>query len=83
MNHVGWDRSSDYAFDVLSEPEEMDGQRGADIRALTRALNTPSRAADVLRNGPVPGDEVRNFADVRERGRMELSKWVDSQPPTT
>ena len=76
LHHVGLDRPDDYAFDVLREDDEMVGDRGADLRALVRSLNRPAQAIDVLRNGPVPPDDISAFAGVFERGRVEILNWL-------
>jgi len=76
MHHVGLDDSGDYAFDVLNESAEMEQERGADLRALVRALNRPAAALDVLRNGPVRPDDLAAFAGVYARGRAEILDWL-------
>lgn len=76
LHHVALDDPGDYAFDALNEPDEMAAKRGADLRALVRALNRPARSIDVLRNGPVPSVDVLNFAGVFERGRDEILTWL-------
>lgn len=78
LYHVGLDDSADYAFDALRENEALAGARGSDLRALVRAMSTPGRAIDVLRNGPVPSEDVRAFADVYERGRREILGWMEA-----
>jgi 7-cyano-7-deazaguanine synthase in queuosine biosynthesis len=76
MHHVGLDDPDDYAFDALNERDEMEGERGADIRALVRALNTTARPLDVLRNGPVAPHDLDAFAGVYSRGRSEILTWL-------
>lgn len=76
MHHVGLDGPDDYAFDVLNEPDEMEQDRGADLRALVRSLNRPAAPLDVLRNGPVAPDEFDAFAGVYARGRAEILDWL-------
>lgn len=76
LHHVGLDRPDDYAFDVLSEDDEMAGDRGADLRAMVRSLSRPTHAIDVLRNGPVPPEDISAFAGVFERGRAEILTWL-------
>lgn len=78
MHHVGLDDPGDYAFDVLNETDEMELERGADLRALVRALNRPAGPLDVLRNGPVRPDDVVAFAGVYDRGRSEILDWLRS-----
>lgn len=76
MHHVGLDHAGDYAFDALNERTEMEGERGADLRALVRALNNPTRPLDVLRNGPVAPSDLDAFAGVYARGRAEILAWL-------
>jgi 7-cyano-7-deazaguanine synthase in queuosine biosynthesis len=76
MHHVGLDHADDYAFDALNEHDEMEGERGADLRALVRALNTEARPLDVLRNGPVAPHDLDAFAGVFTRGRSEILTWL-------
>lgn len=76
MHHVGLDDPGDYAFDALNERDEMEGERGADIRALVRALNATARPLDVLRNGPVAPQDLEAFAGVYTRGRAEILAWL-------
>jgi 7-cyano-7-deazaguanine synthase in queuosine biosynthesis len=76
MHNVGLDDPGDYAFDALNERDEMEGERGADIRALVRALNTTARPLDVLRNGPVAPRDLGAFAGVYARGRAEILQWL-------
>jgi hypothetical protein len=76
LHHVGLDRARDYAFDALTEDSEMALERGDDLRALIRSLNRPYRPVDVLRNGPVSGNEVADFAGVYQRGRREILAWM-------
>jgi 7-cyano-7-deazaguanine synthase in queuosine biosynthesis len=73
---VGLDEPGDYAFDVLSEDDELVNERGSDLRALVRSLSSTPQTIDVLRNGPVPDGEVREFADVYRRGRLEILAWM-------
>lgn len=76
MHHVGLDNASDYSFDVLNEPDQMQNHRGDDIRALIRSLNLPTTPIDVLRNGPVRPEDVSAFAGVYGRGRKEILGWL-------
>jgi 7-cyano-7-deazaguanine synthase in queuosine biosynthesis len=76
LHHVGLDDPNDYAFDALSEDGEMAGNRGADLRALTRSLNRTVQAIDVLRNGSVPSVDIAAFASVFEHGRAEILNWL-------
>jgi 7-cyano-7-deazaguanine synthase in queuosine biosynthesis len=76
LHRVGLDDADDYAFDALNEPDEMAHDRGADLRALVRSLNRSARPIDILRNGPVPLEGIHDFADVFERGRVEILAWL-------
>ena len=76
LHHVGLDNPEDYSFDALNEPDEMEAERGADLRALVRSVNRPARPIDVLRNGPVPPADVMAFAGVFQRGRAEILTWL-------
>lgn len=76
MHHVGLDAADDYAFDALNEADEMEQQRGADVRALVRALNRSAEPLDVLRNGPVRPEDLTAFAGVYTRGRAEILDWL-------
>lgn len=82
MHHVGLDDPADYAFDALHEESELTGHRGDDLRALVRSLSSPSRSVDVLRNGPVPAQDVAAFAGVYERGRQEIRTWIEQANPS-
>jgi len=79
LHHVGLDDPSDYAFDALSEDEELVNDRGGDLRALVRSLSNTPRTIDVLRNGPVSGGELHDFADVYRRGRQEILAWMKAE----
>lgn len=76
LHRVGLDQATDYAFDALTEKDEMSMERGADLRALVRSLNRSARPIDVLRNGPVPSSDISDFAGVFERGRAEILAWL-------
>jgi hypothetical protein len=76
MHHVGLDHASDYAFDAPNERSEMEQERGADRRALVRALNNTARPLDVLRNGPLAPHDLDAFAGVYSRGRAEILAWL-------
>lgn len=82
MHHVGLDRASDYAFDALHEDAALSGERGQDLRALIRSLSRTARPTDVLRNGPVPMEQVREYSGVYERGRAEILAWMRAGEPS-
>lgn len=81
LHRLGLDDAVDYSFDALHEESELTELRGSDVRCLVRSLNATSRPTDVLRNGPVPGPEVRAFFDVYERGRIEILEWMRAASP--
>jgi 7-cyano-7-deazaguanine synthase in queuosine biosynthesis len=76
MDHVGLDQAEDYTYDALTDHAELARDKGNDLRALIRSLNQPSKPTDVLRNGPVPAEDVAAFAEVYERGRREILTWM-------
>ena len=78
MHHVGLDRASSYTYDVLADNPELAADKGSDLRALLRSLNQPAKPADVLRNGPVPHEDVAGFGDVYIRGRREILAWMSA-----
>jgi 7-cyano-7-deazaguanine synthase in queuosine biosynthesis len=82
LHHVGLDDASDYAFDVLHEETELELDRGSDARALIRSLSQKAQPIDILRNGPVPADQISAFARVYERGRGEILAWMDAAAPS-
>jgi len=82
MHHVGLDRASDYTYDALTDIAELARRKGSDLRALIRSLNQPSKPTDVLRNGPVPAEDVAAFAGVYERGRREILTWMTAAGPS-
>ena len=78
LHHVGLDRTRDYTYDALSDSVEFSQEKGSDRRALIRSLNQPSRPTDVLRNGPIPAEDIADFAGVYERGRHEILNWMNA-----
>ena len=82
MHHVGLDRASDYTYDALTDDAELAQGKGSDLRALIRSLNRRSKPTDVLRNGPVPAEDVAAFARVYERGRRETLAWMTAAAPS-
>lgn len=79
MYKVGWDLPADYAFDVVRDGRLMAGERGADIRAVRTSLRAAFRISDVLRNGPIASTDIQGFAGVHQRGREELTLWLNAQ----
>jgi hypothetical protein len=80
MHHVGWDCSDDYIYDALTNEALLDprSQSGASLRAAVASLHDEPIAFAVLRNGPVPAQDVEAFFDVHRRGRAELSAWLEA-----
>jgi 7-cyano-7-deazaguanine synthase in queuosine biosynthesis len=76
MHHVGLDKPETYTYDVLTDNAELAQDKGNDLRALIRSLNQPAKPTDVLRNGPVPAEDIAHFAGVYERGRREILAWM-------
>jgi len=76
MHHVGLDTGNDYTYDALADNVDLAQDKGNDLRALVRSLNRPSKPTDVLRNGPIPVEDIAAFAGVYERGRREILTWM-------
>jgi 7-cyano-7-deazaguanine synthase in queuosine biosynthesis len=76
FHHVGFDNPAEYSYDALLEDSELTGDRGSDLRAMIPSLTRSARPIDVLRNGPVAGEDVAAFGSVYERGRRELLSWM-------
>ena len=78
LHRVGLDRSDQYTWDALTDPNflKRGWESGASLRALLANLGQPARAADVLRNGRIPGGETRAFFEMYSRGREELQTWL-------
>jgi len=68
-----------YTLDVRTAPPDPTSQRGRDFRALSMAierfrLRPASRAVfDVLDSGPVPPDEISEYAEMYRNGMRELA----------
>lgn len=80
--HVaGLEDQTPYAFDVLDDDDLLDWtrKRSADLLAVLTSLNREPRRLDVLRNGPVAGQDFAAFAGVYERGRQELRSWIEER----
>jgi hypothetical protein len=80
LYRAGLDSADGYAYDVLSEPGFIDGSgdRPLALRAVLRNLARRQRWSDVLRNGPIPGNDRAAFDDVYRRGRRELLEWLST-----
>ena len=79
LHHIGLDRARDYTYDVFTDVAELEQDKGDDLRALVRSLNLPSKPTDVLRNGPIPAEEIADFAGVYARGRREILNWMTAK----
>jgi 7-cyano-7-deazaguanine synthase in queuosine biosynthesis len=82
LYQAGLDNPIDYAYNALRDDYEMSEGKGSDLRALIRSLNRASLPVDVLRNGPVPAQDVQAFAGVYQRGRREILAWMNDSNPS-
>jgi len=80
MHRGSLDDGSAYTYDVLTVPGFIDsaGDRAETLRALVRSLSRPARWTDVVRNGPIPGNERASFDGVYRRGREEIFSWLST-----
>ncbi|MFF1255154.1 Qat anti-phage system QueC-like protein QatC [Pseudarthrobacter sp. NPDC058329] len=79
MAYVGWDGPAGYAWDALSGKGllDRDTRRAADLRAVINGVYADRPDRDVLRNGPTPNGEHRDFLRVWRGGIAELRSWFD------
>lgn len=79
MARVGWDSSTDYAWDALSGAGLLDADtdRNRDLRAVLNGVYTGRPDREVLRNGPIPDGEQADFVRVWRAGLAELRAWLD------
>ncbi len=85
LYRAGLDSAEGYAYDVLTETGFIDDEasdRGLALRAVVRNLARRHRWSDVLRNGPIPGDDRAAFDGVYGRGRRELLDWLSTGAET-
>lgn len=77
MAHVGWDEATGYAWDALSGVDLLDRntRRAADLRAVINGVYAERPDRDILRNGPIPDGEHRQFLRVWRTGTVELRDW--------
>lgn len=76
LHAIGQD-TENYAYDIAVDPGFLGtSQKGASVRALIRSLAHRSSPHDVLRNGAIPNGETAQFAEMYERGRAELRRWL-------
>jgi 7-cyano-7-deazaguanine synthase in queuosine biosynthesis len=80
MHRTSLDDGSAYTYDVLSDPGfvDADGERAETLRALAYRMSQPTRWTDVVRNGPIPGNERASFEGVYRRGREEILSWLST-----
>lgn len=85
MAHVGWDSASGYAWDALSGADLLDRntRRAADLRAVVNGVFAERPDRDILRNGPIPDGEHKEFLRVWRTGLAELRSWLDGGTETT
>lgn len=78
MHRVGLDRSDDYAWDALVDPELQgrSSKSGRSLRALAQSLARQASPNDVLTNGRIPNGEAPAFYEMYRRGRTELRDWL-------
>lgn len=79
IHAAGLEDRTPYAFEVLDEDDFLDPsrKRASDLLAVLSSLNREAKRLDVLRNGPVAGEDVGAFTAVYERGRQELRAWIE------
>lgn len=77
MASVGWDSATDYAWDALSGTDLLDRntRRAADLRAVINGVFADRPDREILRNGPIPEGEHREFLRVWRAGLEELREW--------
>ncbi|MEW6554353.1 MAG: Qat anti-phage system QueC-like protein QatC [Actinomycetota bacterium] len=82
LHHAHLDSAEGYAYDVLSEQGFVSSQssRPSTLKAVMRNLSRTYKWSDVLRNGPIPGNERIEFEGVFRRGQEELREWLLSSP---
>jgi 7-cyano-7-deazaguanine synthase in queuosine biosynthesis len=71
-----------YTYDVRVNPPEEDSEKHRDLRAVQMALRRDEQADRpstfrVLEAGPLPPEELSEFAKVYERGMAELKAFLD------
>lgn len=78
MAHVGWDEPAGYAWDALTGDGLLDRntRRAADLRAVFNGVFSDRPDRDILRNGPIPDGEHRDFLRVWRTGILELREWL-------
>ncbi|KRE72750.1 hypothetical protein ASG77_08790 [Arthrobacter sp. Soil762] len=85
MAHVDWDGPDGYAWDALTGEDllDHDTRRAADLRAVINGVYASRPDRDILRNGPIPNGEHREFLRVWRGGIAELGAWFDNATGAT
>jgi 7-cyano-7-deazaguanine synthase in queuosine biosynthesis len=74
----GWD-DDEYAWDALTDSSLIDDielQRGADLRAVLNGAFAERPDSDLLRNAPLPPGTHADHLAVWRRGNAELQSWL-------
>lgn len=85
MAHVGWDGPAGYAWDALTGEGLLDRntRRAADLRAVVNGAFADRPDREILRNGPIPDGEHREFLRVWRAGTLELREWLGGASSST
>ncbi|GAB4001185.1 hypothetical protein GCM10029992_35880 [Glycomyces albus] len=85
MSHAGWDSPSGYAWDALSGTDLLNRntRRAADLRAVINGVYAERPDRDILRNGPIPDREHKEFLRVWRTGLAELRSWLNGATGAT
>jgi hypothetical protein len=69
MAHVGWDSPDGYAWDALNGKDllDLDTDRAVDLRAVINGVYVDRPDRDILRNGPIPNSEHKDFLRLARR----------------
>ena len=81
LDAAGWDEE-DYPWDVLSDGDlldEVEKQRGADLRAVLNGIFDQRPDSDLLRNARLPRGSHRAHLSTWRRGNQELEDWFRSR----
>lgn len=83
MKVAGLDFVKDYDHDVRVEGSKPDSAKGRDVRAFQIAieriasLHSMEVAAEVLHSGPLPPEDVGEYAGVYQRGLIEVGNFLN------
>lgn len=85
MAHVGWDGAAGYSWDALSGTDLLDRntRRASDLRAVIAGVYAERPDRDILRNGPIPDGEHKEFLRVWRTGLEELRDWLNDATGAT